>query len=183
MVAIAACGPATPASADRLRQTTLLTLTDGTLAPQPYQGWVNRAKVPTPLPGVTLSLSSCGEAVACADPDQHRISVGPGRRWDMRVELLHELGHIFDAGMRDSARSRFTEIMRLEPLAWAEEPAGTGSWKDGSPQEQFAQGYALCALAGPRDPDNVPEWDFVYGYEPSRRQHRAVCRLIARVGR
>ena len=65
---------------------------------------------------------------------------------------------------------------------------GTGrpGWYRGaiSPSEMFAEAYALCARFGVRRPAarKLGFTGSVYGYRPSRRQHRVVCRLILRVG-
>jgi hypothetical protein len=165
---------ATPAHADTLRQRTLLVL-DNEYAPQPYQRWVDRASVATPLASVRLHLTRCADAAACASPEEQAIWVDPSeRRWDRRVMLLHELGHLYDAVMPEWKRARFQVIMGLTG-SWEGAPAS--GWGPGPPIEQFAQGYALCALAGARR-DRIREWDSVYGYWPSRSQHRRVCALL-----
>jgi hypothetical protein len=48
----------------------------------------------------------------------------------------------------------------------------------------FAEAYALCARFGVRRPAarKLGFTGSVYGYRPSKRQHRVVCRLILRVG-
>jgi hypothetical protein len=146
---------------------------------QPFQRWVQEAKVPTPPGTVTLYPSgSCPFSESCAWPWEHRISVtDDGSRWERRVQLLHELGHVYDyQRMTDSTRATFVSIMRLGPTGWWQRPQHSEPWDDGAPAEQFAQAYALCALAVRRD--DIQEWDSVYGYWPTRQQHLRVCSLI-----
>ena len=149
---------------------TTLVLPDGTAAPQPYQSWVDRALVPTPPGTVTLHLAPCpyhwDGGVACADPANHALYLGPGGRG--REIFLHELGHVFDAEvMTAAARSRFAAALGLR-----------GAWSDESltsaPLEMFADAYSLCArFRTIRTVYYAPN-----GYAPGPREHRRACALI-----
>jgi len=100
---------------------TTLVLPDGTKRPQPYQSWVDGAKVPTPDGEVTLRLDGCGEDMpACAPVGERTISLSPD--WSSRHVLLHELGHVFDDGMPEWVRARFSELVELRG-AWLAEAA------------------------------------------------------------
>ena len=62
-LAVAAAIALIPASASAA---TTLATPDGTLRPQPYQGWVDGSLMPTPDGTVTLSLDGCGGGLSCA---------------------------------------------------------------------------------------------------------------------
>ena len=149
---------------------TTLTTPDGTVRPQPFQGWVDAAAVPTPPGVVTVHLAGCpgGPAWAggCVDTLARAIHLGEDGR--DRTTLLHELGHVFDATvMGDAARRRFQALIG-RPGPWDGPPSTD------PPHEQFAEAYALCAryprLRGPRLG--------MYAYVATPRRHRAVCGLI-----
>lgn len=150
----------TGAVEDRFVQGTTVITTKGAVA-QPYQSWVYRAKVPTPLGTVTISHARCPGVVAWACAELHTSTLFMPKHSGHRI-LMHELGHIFDHQQTAEVRWRFLNIMGYEP-----------SWWQGSPPagELFADAYAECARGG-------RSYETIYGYEPSRRQHRAVCRLI-----
>jgi hypothetical protein len=91
--------------------------------------------------------------------------------------LYHELGHTFDLKLlRHSDRRAFRRILGLGRVGWF---AGTTP-----PSEMFAEAYALCSRFGLKRPaQSRLGWTHsVYGYRPTRRQHRAVCELIERAG-
>jgi hypothetical protein len=155
---------ASPASA----ATTLVT-PDGKLRPQPYQSWVDRAKVPTPPGTVTLHLAPCPAgpdwAAGCAIASQRAIYLGPDAR--DRGRFLHELGHIFDGHvMKDAWRARFTSVIgRVD--AWE-------SVQPDPPEEQFAEAYSVCARHS-----TLREMYFgMYAYSPTPARHRRACAVV-----
>lgn len=95
-----------------------------------------------------------------------------------RGVLYHELGHVFDLTFfRHSDRRALKRILGLGGRGWF---AGTGP-----PAELFAEGYALCSRFGARRPpaSKLGFTKSIYGYRPTRAQHRAVCTLIRRAGK
>ncbi len=101
-----------------------------------------------------------------------------GHEW-ARITLLdmddvetfdHERGHVWDwYHLRDKYRARFQHIfVALTGLDWWQ-PFGRDNR---SPGEWFAEGYMRCSL---HLPANYPS---AYGYDPTPRQHRKVCRTI-----
>ena len=148
---------------------TTLQLPGGGARPQPYQGWVDRALVPTVPGAVTLDLGGCGELMACAPEGERTIALSAGEATPH--VLLHELGHVFDDAMPAWARERFMAIMRRR-----------GAWASASSRapadEQFAEAYSLCARhAVIRD-----RYAGGYLYSPTPAQHLQVCALIRQAG-
>jgi hypothetical protein len=159
---------------------------DGEVA-QPYQRWANRAKVPTPQGVVTVYPERCptGPRV-CYYRDGRRMYLDSAveavtggnkdQRLSVRLSFFHELFHDFDeAGpLTDADRAEFMRIMRLR-----------GPWRqddhDASPNEAFADGAAACAK---RDRVRTFETSIAFSgsYQPTARQHQAVCALIRRAG-
>ena len=137
---------------------------DGTRGPQPYQRWIDEAKVPTPTGMIRLDLTPTGCAgYVCAypweDPPRIVLFLDSFDRYT-RYDTLHEVGHVFSYQHRNpSFRRAFRRIFGLR------------RWDD----EWFAQGYSWCAM----NPSYPAYWNYPgYGYWPTIRQHRAVCRLI-----
>jgi hypothetical protein len=148
---------------------TTLVLDDGSAGPQPYQGWVDAALVPTPPGTVTLRLAGCPqpEFVTCEERHERTLDLDPG--WVSRPVLLHELGHVFDDAMPAWARERFAALThRRDPWEGPVNP----------PSEWFAEAYALCA----RHPVIRERYYAAYGYAPTPRRHRRICNLISRAG-
>jgi hypothetical protein len=113
---------------------------------------------------------------ACSDGDTVYLTDMAGRfdRW-------HETGHVFDDEvLTDEDRVLFTRLLGFKPGSWLrgyEELSGAPlTFMAGvrSPSEHFADAYAACALG--LDPDT--NWVDGYGYHPSARQHRRVCRAM-----
>ena len=105
-----------------------------------------------------------------------RVYVSPGAR-NPRAVAYHEMGHSFDlVVMRTRHRRAFKRTVGLRRPGWYRGAI--------SPSEMFAEAYALCARFGVRRPAarKLGYTGSVYGYRPSGRQHRVVCRLILRVG-
>ncbi|MEA2375934.1 MAG: hypothetical protein QOD53_2397 [Thermoleophilaceae bacterium] len=159
------------------RATTVVT-PDGATA-QPYQRWVDRAKVPTPPGTFMLGRGDCPyegypSGISCSYLAERTIFLSEAGR--NRWTLLHELGHEFDywvapAWMRDA----FLNVIgypRGGP--WAG-PPGAPVWET-TPRELFAEGYSACAMRR----TIRRRWDGNYGYSPTPRQHRLVCKLLRR---
>lgn len=130
----------------------------------------------------------CGED-ACSDSETNEIWLAESRD---RFTFEHELGHLY--------LERMTGYWKGAVLAHLRVPDGT-PWDNGTdhdcdsracPSELAADAYATCALGwvpGGRAVGHgarrhfVGKWESAYGYEPTRRQHRAVCRTIRRSAR
>ncbi len=91
------------------------------------------------------------------------------------MTLLHELGHRFDfLRMTPDARRAFQRTMHIGG-GWDQLRADDLLVELTSPQEQFAEAYGLCArFQVIRRTRRIA----IYGYAPTPRQHRRVCRLI-----
>ncbi len=106
-----------------------------------------------------------------------RVYINPSAR-NPRAVVYHELGHSFDLVMlRTRHRRALKRVMGLRRPGWFHGGRVSAS-------ELFAEAYALCARFGVRRPSaaRLGYTGSVYGYRPSRRRHRSVCRLIVRVG-
>jgi hypothetical protein len=147
---------------------TTLVLPDGTVGPQPYQSWVDRAAVPT-VPGVvTLRLDGCEDLPGCVPAGTREIALSPD--WANPHVLLHELGHLFDDEMPAWAR---TEFLRLTgPRAWLADPATNPA------SEQFAEAYSLCA----RKRVIRTRTFAAYRWAPTPLAHLRACSIIRRAG-
>jgi hypothetical protein len=121
---------------------------------------------------LTAILMAMGTALpACASA---RHMAGSFDRW-------HETGHVFDDEvLTDADRVEFTRLLGFTPGSWLrgyEDLNGAAvTFMAGvrSPSEHFADAYAACALH--LNPDT--NWVDGYGYHPSVRQHRRVCRAM-----
>jgi hypothetical protein len=137
-----------------------------------YHRWLHRAKVPLVRGRVQILVVACpgGPRFAgCVYTRRpRRIYLSPRARRP-RFVLYHELGHLFDLKvLNQRERRRFKRILHLGRRAWF------GRYPP--PGERFADGYAACGLYGRRRPPGGR----LFTYRVSRRQHRAVCRLIVR---
>ena len=166
LVALALAGAlAAPAAAT---PTTLQTAA-GAERPQPFQGWTDRAEVPTPSGVVTLVLEACPayvSAAGCTFAQARRMHLAPIGR-DRRT-FFHELGHVFDAQvLTDGERQRFRRLV-----------GARGPWfgvvGEDSPGEQFAEAYALCARFRTLRTTQFAMYDYV----ATPQRHAAVCALI-----
>src|SRR3954468_15593582 len=163
LLAVGLCGTA--------RATTLV-MPDGTERPQPFQGWVDAALVPTPPGDVTLSLDGCpGEPdiASCAPVGAGVLALS--RDWADRHVVLHELGHVFDDLMPAWARTQFMRLIKRRG-AWAPPRSST------PPNEQFAEAYAR----GSGRPFLRARHYSADGYAPTPRAHDRVCALVRRAG-
>ena len=150
---------------------TLLIPAPGAVGVASYQRWIDASRMPAPRERVELVLRGCpgsSPTASCTSSSERSIYLGRGAG---RHELLHELGHRFDYRMPAWARARFLRIIGA-PGPWRSPPA--------SPNEQFADAYALCAENAAAVPKGFTS---AVGYRPTLAGHRATCRLIAAVGR
>lgn len=135
-----------------------------------FHRWLHKARAPLVHGRVQLAFGACPRHSAfnaCVFGDRPRRIYMKRRLPGARRILYHELGHVFDlTALDDRERRSFKRIMHLGRLRWfgGVSPAG----------ERFADGYSLCALGHRLSRATI------YGYRPSRRQQRAVCRLIVR---
>lgn len=115
-----------------------------------------------PCPGETRDLRF---GSACAMAPQTVYAYGQVTHTD----YMHELGHIYDYNfLTDQQRGTFLYL--IHEKRWWLAPAPN------SPHEKFAVAFSFCA----RNPDRLmghAAGDF--GYFPSRRTHRRVCRWMA----
>ena len=136
----------------------------------PYQQWVDEAKVPTPNVTLTVvgDVSPCEGAGGCTEEGADTIwFAGSGGRQG----FYHELGHNFDYSMPAWARARYLAIL-----------GRSGPWRrqsyNQSPNEFFADSYALCAFKL-----WIPLGGEVQDQKPvgGRSVHNRTCRLIRHV--
>lgn len=151
---------------------------------QPYQAWVDAAKVPTP--DVTLTILTDPDGSACREEGvEHGACTDPatGTIWmsalaaSSRGFFLHEVGHNVDVDMLDDAdRAAFMAIYGF-----------VGAWRTGtsmaSPHEAFAQVWAECAVKPylTRRSMHTLGRGPVFGAQPfaGRVRHNRACRLLA----
>jgi hypothetical protein len=167
IVALCTALVALAAATSQARATTLV-LPDGTVGPQPYQSWVDRANVPTIDATVTLRLDGCGDLPGCVTDGELAIDLDP--EWASAHVLLHELGHLFDDRMPDWARTRFQGLVGAR--SWLSDSSA------GPAGEQFAEAYSLCA----RKRTIRRRAAEGYRYDPTPAEHVQACGLIRRAG-
>jgi hypothetical protein len=141
-----------------------------------YHRWLHSAKVPLVKGRIMLIRRGCPgrpRFVGCVfTRHPKRIYLRPGARAP-RAVFYHELGHTFDMRvLRHRDRRAFRRIMHMGRPAWWAGPE--------APVELFAEGYGACARLGLK---RRPRSHSIYGYRPTLKQHRAVCKLIIRRGR
>lgn len=138
---------------------------------EPYQRWVDEAKVPTPRGAVVASEEPCPSYPASSSSqictDGETIW---GAGWDGRVTFFHELGHIYDQReLSGGDRERFLALVDRRDLLWDE--------ADG--EELLADAYSQCALR--RRWRASAQRLLIRGWQPvSGREMRQVCTLIVR---
>ena len=142
--------------------------------------WLHQSKMPLVKGRLQLITGACPGRPSFAGC----IFLRQPRRLYMRAGapnpqgiIYHELGHSFDLTLlRPRGRRAFKRTLKLSG----------GGWFSGGrqPAELFAEAYALCSRFGMKRPAaNELGWTgSVYRYRPSRRQHRAACRIIAAAG-
>lgn len=178
LVALAAAGPAT---AKTVAPKPALIDQNGKRMSGAAARWLRQSKMPLFGGRVRLLRRACPARPrysGCVYTRRPRhVYVSPSAK-NPRAVVYHELGHSFDViVMRTRHRRAFKRAMGLRRAGWF---SGNGV----SPSELFAEAYALCARFGAQRPSaaRLGYTGSVYGYRPSRRQHRSVCSLIVRVG-
>ena len=151
----------------------LLLSPSGTHLGAPYQDWVHRSYVPAVRGRVRVDLTGCPwapRAHGCVFSNPATIYMRRGA--GLRGTLHHELGHLFDFRvLNDRDRARFKRLLGQTARRWT-------SSGDNSPRERFAEAYSWCARY--RRIRSIGRFT-TYGYDPSPRQHVAICRLIRKV--
>jgi hypothetical protein len=127
---------------------------------------IARYAVPTPA-GLTVLREPCPGTVngACSDPDTGRVWA-PRRH---RFALAHELGHVYLERLDGYWQGRLMIRLGFDPA--------TEAW-DGA--HGPGEVHGLDCVGGRRVVTGG--WESAYGYEPSRRQHLRVCRVIRASG-
>ena len=136
------------------------------------QAWVDASLIPSPPGVVIVHVTPCdAQTSSCTRPpgEEMWLHEDPDT---VRGTFLHELGHRFDyLWMTDAARSVFRRLIH-DPRPWRSPP--------NSPHERFAAAYEACARHRTLKRREIPiDWGF--GYAPTPRVHRRVCRLIRQV--
>lgn len=144
------------------------------------------ASVPGPAgPEINIVHGDCpGEpnADGCADlPDSVIYLVG----WDHYGfaidgfnpgELEHELGHFFeDRNLDDAEKHHMQALVGMPHKGWSDCGNPLDEAYGHCPLEFVADAYADCALSG-----RTFSQDTGYGWHPTRRQFRRVCRAFWR---
>jgi hypothetical protein len=170
--ALAASGrEAAPSSARAAKGAVKLVTARGGPLKGRWQGWADRALVPTVAGRVTVRLLRCPArptAAGCVYTKRPRtVFLRPGLR-DPRGVLLHELGHVFDLKvMNNRDRGAFRKIMGRGRSKW---------WRGAEPlAEQFAEAYSWCARYARIV--SISRYSS-YDYRPTGKQHRRICRLV-----
>ncbi len=170
--ALAASGEdARPASARAAKGAVKLVTPRGRALKGHWQGWADRALVPTVIGRVKVRLAHCPArpaAAGCVYTRRPRtVYLRPGLR-DPRGVLLHELGHVFDLKvMNNRDRGAFRRILRRGRAKW---------WRGAEPlAEQFAEAYSWCARYARIV--SIARYSS-YDYQPTGRQHRRICKLV-----
>jgi hypothetical protein len=145
----------------------------GTRLPGRWQSFANASLMPTVRGGVVVLRRRCPAlpfAAGCVyTRHPRRIYVRPGVD-DPRGVLLHELGHVYDLTVLNNRdRGRFRAIVHAKRRKW---------WRGSPPlAEQFAEAYSWCARY--KRIVSIARYAS-YHYDPSPKQHRAICTLIRR---
>lgn len=178
-LAALAMGAAPATAAPKLAKPTLVDQRGKRLGGAPAR-WLRQSKMPLFTGRLRVVLRACParpQFSGCVYTRRpRRLYVKPSSR-NLKAVLYHEMGHSFDlVVMRTRHRRAFKRTMGLRRPGWF---AGKVA-----PSELFAEAYALCARFGSRRPSaaRLGYTGSIYGYRPTRRQHRVVCRLIVRAG-
>lgn len=106
--------------------------------------------------------------------DARDTSFPQGRR-EMRLQLLHELGHALDAELSDPDRSGYAAIMD-DHRPWTAEDGDRVDVEE-PPNERFAVAYSAVAAGLPYNRLR-PE----YGLRPTRSQYKRLARYFRTLG-
>lgn len=150
---------------------------------EPFQTWVNESLIPTPDGQINIDFGS-PDVVWTQPPNTiHWWNANVPLSETEHATFMHELGHVWE-----STRLRFRRNAHLRwRFARLVRPSYARAYKDSKRvprldwdayfDEQFAQGYAFCAI-GVFDPPTTTFWGF--GYDPTPAQQARVCALITR---
>lgn len=141
--------------------------------------------VPLPRGNITVMHQPCPmspDALGCvmsSQPDTIYWNDGD------RYTLEHERGHIFDRRMLDDGeRNKIKRMLHKRTMPWCDTDTYMALWnqtpKNSPPCEDFADAYMNCRLRIQADDE---DFEVSYGYNPTRREHRAMCSLIRRASR
>jgi hypothetical protein len=142
--------------------------------------WLRQSKMPIVHGRIRLITAGCpGRPLfsGCVFSGRPRtLYLRPGAQ-NPKAVIYHELGHTFDMTLlRRRDRTAFKKALHLKGRGWFS--------GHGPPAELFAEAYALCSRFGlKRPPASKLGWTrSLYGYRPTRSQHRAACSLILNAG-
>jgi hypothetical protein len=150
-----------------------------------------RPPLPTPMPQIIRGAcpglpdaAGCNVPIGDEDATGRVYATGAVFTTGYRFTTMHELGHAFDATrMDDGERARFGTLVDHPDEFWSStytDEQGRLIQSPDSLAEIFADAYANCRLRRVVAPGHL--WEAGYGYFPTARQHRQVCKLIARAG-
>ena len=155
----------------------------------PYQRWVDEARMPTP--NVTITLEETGAShgcprreqnyAGCTVPSENLMWLAPETIAGVARHIFyHELGHNVDVDLLPEwMRWRFMAIMRL-----AGEWIGSGEPVSSlSPNEQFAEVYADCAILPYVSAGEQLGRGPILGADPigGRVRHNQICRMLGKL--
>jgi hypothetical protein len=137
--------------------------------------------VPGPAgPEITINFGSCpglDDASACWMPWVSQIWLTEKNEFD----LMHELGHVFDARNLDAMERKYLRPRIMLGKAWDDCGEVRIEVYGACPKERFADAYANCALgyspSKSLDDAYIP-FASSYGYRPTRKHHHRICELI-----
>ena len=127
---------------------------------QPYQSWIDASLVPVPH----LRARFFGHAADCTCESDYPpvIYLSTGGVDPLfpdvdRLGLMHEVGHLFDDRILSPADRLAFKRIDGQPNAPWHGPLNDAAGGDdpGSPQEDFANAYSVCAVYGTEVPDTA----------------------------
>lgn len=140
-----------------------------------YQAWVGQSAMPTPDISLTVVEGTCPDGpLACTVPAEAMVWM-PSQ--EQRV-FYHELGHNFDYyEMTPWSRGRYMEIMGLAG-EWEQRSTDYAEEHMHSPNELFAESYALCSFK-----PWIDKYGSIRGQWPvgGWKKHDQACKLIQKV--
>ena len=99
-----------------------------------------------------------------------------------RYDRMHELGHVFDHQvLTDVDRQRFTRMMGLGDRPWvvlSTQPDGLVRDDGDSPNESFADAYAMCTMGIDGRGGGARYQLAPYYFAPTPRQYDQLCAAI-----
>lgn len=167
-----------------------------------YERWLNVAEVPTPNLSIQIREipDKGGPTPFRAYPKYNRISLGNWNylytdeyrsndlydrdRLFFKALFIHEIGHIWDLspGVRGTQRYRYRKtFLRIMGRNNPARLAKAKEWNNRAGLfEPFAVAYSYCAFWPKKLPPYSGSRDDIggYGYYPSLRQHKRVCRVL-----